>query len=154
MGIDRQQPPRQPLRPEALVAGVDHAEGAAHPLRPAEKDIVLPGLQMEIGLVEKGQEQNPRLVCRPGSDHGLAAGQAGAYRRLRQHGADAHRRALLQLRHGAEAPPVLIVPGKIGQQIAHGKKAQPVQLSQTPGPYAGKRGKGPLQPVLRHTLGR
>ena len=154
VGIDGQQPARQTLRAEALVAGVDHAEGAAHPLRPAEKDIFLPDLQAEMGLVEKGQQQDARLVCRPGPGHGSASGQTGAYRRLRQHGADAHRRPLLQLRYGAEAPPVLIVPGEIAQQILHGKKAQPVQLRQTPGPHAGQGGKRPREKLLRHTLGR
>ena len=129
-GIDGQDAAGDLPRPLPLEHRVGHGLPPAHHLHPAVKHIALPGAQgiLQIGLIEEGQVQHPRVVHRPGLHQLQPLADPGQGGGLGHHGAHAARLPRRGLPDGAHLPPVLVAEGEVVQQILQAVQPQPGQL--------------------------
>ena len=147
-GVDGHDPPGEAGAVLRLKDRVGHAPAGGQALHHAIEDIALPWDQgiFHIALVEERELHGaagvhyPRLgQLQPLADIGAAGG-------LGHHGGHAHRELHRGRGNGIALQPVLIVPGKIAQQILHRGQAQLLQPGRPrlpdPGqfPQAGTQG--------------
>ena len=125
-GIDGHDAPGDLLPPLRLEQGVDHLLAPQIVLHPAEKHIRLPHAQGAAQMlgVEKNQIHGPAVVHHPGLGDGAASGNAIGRQVRRHHTPDAYALPGGQLPDGPDLGPVLIPPGKIGDQVPQGGNAQ------------------------------
>ena len=139
-GIDGDDAPGDVLAVRPLEHRVGHGQAVALALHLAIEDIVLPGQQgpLHIALVEKGQVQGAPLVHHGHLDQIQPLSDAGEPGVLGHHGPHAHPHPLRGLADGIDLPPVLVVPGVIGQQVPGGIQSQMRELFGPDLSHAGK----------------
>ena len=128
-GVDGHNPAcLQPL-PLPLHDGVCHGAFPSRRLRPAEKDVGFPRVEvvLPVSLVEEGDVQSPRLVHRP-ELYQLQA-LADAVQSGRSGGQGLHTGVLPvnQVLDFLIGPPVVVGPGEIGDQVPESPDAQLLQ---------------------------
>ena len=128
-GIDGNDAARGLPAALGLHDGVRHPAAEEISLRLAAEDIGLPGPEtvFQPGLVEEGHVQGPGLVHRPDLYQIQAFADVGDHGRRGHHGGDAGGLAGDQVRDAAGLGPVLIAPGKPGDQVPETADAQFIQ---------------------------
>ena len=151
-GVHGHDAPGEGVLARPLEVGVDHLPPAARPGELAVEVIGLPRRQgaADVGLVEEGHVHLGGGVHHPalGQIHALA--DKGCVEGGSHHGGEAHR--LLQGK-GLDVLPegaVLVVPGKVGQQVGHSGKAQLGQGLFLGGPHPLEGGQRGVQGEFGH----
>ena len=141
--VDGHDAAGETLLAHPLEDGVDHGTAAALLLHSAEEDVLLPGPEglFHIALVEKGEVEGAGVVHHLQLDQLQPLSDAGFPWVLRRHGGNADPALQGGVPDGVHLPPVLVVPGIIGQQVGGGGQAQLVQLFGPYLPHAGEFGK-------------
>ena len=132
-GVDRDDAPRGLPPSLGLHDGVYHPAAEKVPLRPAIEHVGLPGAEavFQPGLVEEGHIQGPGLVHRPELHQVQALADVGHRGGRGHHGQGTGGLAGNQVRDAPGLPPVLVPPGKPGDQVPEGAD---IQLRQGLGP--------------------
>lgn len=112
-----------------LEDGIDHGAAAALLLDSAEEDIFFPGPEgfLYISLVKEGEVKGSGVIHHLQLDQLQPLADAGLPRVLRRHGGHTYPLSHRGLPQSIYLPPILIVPGIVGQQV--GGLGQP-QLGQ------------------------
>ena len=128
--VDRHDATGEALFSHPLEDGVDHSAAAALDLHRPIKDILLPrpDRPLHIALVEEGEVEGGGVVHHLHLDQLQPLPDAGQPGVLRGHGVHAYPALQRGVSDGVQLPPVLVVPGVPGQQIAGGGQSQFFQL--------------------------
>ena len=146
-GVDGQNTAGEagPVRP--LAHRVGHLTPPRRALHPAVDDIRLAGAQgvLHIGLVKEGGGDAAGVIHQAGLHQLQPLADTGEVGWLRHQQLQAHRSVHRGRRHGGKPAAILIVPGKVAQQVLHRGQPQLLQASGPGRPDAGQ----PLHPVAK-----